>query len=620
MLYGTQNKNLIHAVDGFIAQNQTNLEAELRQSQLRNEEYDDALARMQSASFLNEKSRIGDYLNALNNQYVHHYKVAQLETMNTILQDYKQQLILLNNNFFRILTNVLDTLQKTFEENGRVLTEGVRTENTYNWKILSVPDIRKGLDAEVEKLDLQQTLDSLMRSMMDNCTKWVNEDENEITKLISDFILTAFRDATQKTITDYLKEKFQVDNIQLLEQRIEEEIIKDKLGVDSTPLFWQNPMYQNDLGMNSTLTVPYDSAEIKGAAYAYAEKQKEFFVRESGITDKISMMRFYSGLPMYAYQGILELQEKYENNSAPGRHLYERGEVDWNKWLPSPVPASFKIGMPIKRIENKNNELIAEFEKAEEAGVVVKDELGYWEIMVTEDFDVEAFMTSSGGYMTGGKEDINKLNALIAKLEAEEEKQKGSAKPLRIECLKANNGSERQVMLDFYLESPVLNKALHEELLKREIIGKKMAELKEIKEEVGARGSEQKNFFNAIFTGVLFYGNTISYTYDEFGMEKVVELQNNDMPMGDTGAYQAFVNFKTMDANIKKKIIAEAKARMNQEDSPEVKASVEKLEANMPKRIARCNMLHDETDPLHDELDKFYAEFMKAFQTFKLGI
>ena len=620
MLYGTQNKNLIHAVDGFIAQNQTNLEAELRQSQLRNEEYDDALARMQSASFLNEKGRIGDYLNALNNLYVHHYKVAQLETMNTILQDYKQQLILLNNNFFRILTNVLDTLQKTFEENGRVLTEGVRTENTYNWKILSVPDIRKGLDAEVEKLDLQQTLDSLMRSMMDNCTKWVNEDENEITKLISDFILTAFRDATQKTITDYLKEKFQVDNIQLLEQRIEEEIIKDKLGVDSTPLFWQNPMYQNDLGMNSTLTVPYDSAEIKGAAYAYAEKQKEFFVRESGITDKISMMRFYSGLPMYAYQGILELQEKYENNSAPGRHLYERGEVDWNKWLPSPVPASFKIGMPIKRIENKNNELIAEFEKAEEAGVVVKDELGYWEIMVTEDFDVEAFMTSSGGYMTGGKEDTNKLNALIDMLETEKEKQKSSAKPLRIECLKANNGSERQVMLDFYLESPVLNKALHEELLKREIIGKKMAELKEIKEEVGARGSEQKNFFNAIFTGVLFYGNTISYTYDEFGMEKVVELQNNDMPMGDTGAYQAFVNFKTMDANIKKKIIAEAKARMNQEDSPEMKASVEKLEANMPKRIARCNMLHDETDPLHDELDKFYTEFMKAFQTFKLMI
>lgn len=620
MLFGTQNKNLIHAVDGFIAQNQVNLEGELLQNQRRDDEYEDALARMNSASFLNEKSRMSEYLNALNNLYVHHYKVELLQTMNTVLQDYKQQLIRLNNNFFDILTTVLDTLQKTFQENGRVLTQGVRTENNYCWKILSVPDIQKGLDAEVQKLDLQQTLYSLMSTMMDNCAKWVNEDENEITKLISDFILNAFRNATQKTITDYLKEKFQVDNIQLLEQRIEDEIIRNKLGVDSTPLFWKNPMYQNAVGMNSTLTVPYDSTEIKQAAHAYADKQMEYLVRESSITDKISMMRFYSGLPMYAYQGILELQDQYERDNKPGRHLYERGEVDWNKWLPSPVPASFKVGIPIARIENKNNALIAEFEKAEEAGVVVKDELGNWEIMISEPFDAEAFIASAGGYETNGKIDLNKLNNLISQLEAEAEKQKNNVKPLRIESSKANSGSERQVMMDFYLESPIMNKALHEELEKRQVITAKIEELNVLKAGVVDETAEQKNFFNAIFTGVLFYGNTITYTYDEFGMEKVVELQNNDMPMGDTGAYQAFVNFKTMDANIKKKIIAEAKARMNEEDSPEVKASVEKLDANMKKRIARCNMLHDETDPLHEELDKFYGEFMKAFQTFKLMI
>ena len=454
-----------------------------------------------------------------------------------------------------------------------------------------------------------------MTTMMQNCAKWVNEDENEITKLISDFILDAFRNATQKTITDYLKEKFQVDNIQLLEQRIEDEIIRNKLGVDSTPLFWKNPMYQNAVGMNSTLTVPYDSTEIKQAAHAYAGKQAEYLVRESSITDKISMMRFYSGLPMYAYQGILELQDQYERDNKPGRHLYERGELDWNKWLPSPVPASFKVGMPIARIENKYNTLIAEFEKAEEVGVVVKDELGNWEIMVTEAFDADAFIAAAGGYETNGKANTNKLNALIAQLEAEAEKQKSGAKHQRIESLKANSGSERQVMLDFYLESPVLNKALHEELEKRQAIKAKIEELILIRDSEDSKVKEQKDFFNAIFTGVLFYGNKITYTYDEFGREKVVELQNNEMPMGDTGAYQAFLNFRTMDANIKKKIVAETNARMGEEDSPEVKAALEKLNANMAKRIARYNVLHDETDPLHEELDKFYTEFMKQFQS-----
>lgn len=620
LLYGTQNQNLIHAVDGFIAQNQANLEAELRQAQRRDDEYEDALLRMQNAGFLNEKGRFAEYLDALENLYVHHYKVELLQTMNTVLQDYKMQLIRLNNNFFKILTTVLDTLQKTFEENGRILTQGVRTENNYNWKILSVPDVRRSLDAEVERLDLQQTLYDLMCAMLDNCAKWVNEDENEITKLISDFILGAFRDATQKTITDYLKEKFQVDNIALLEQKIEEEIVRKKLGVDSTPLFWKNSMYQNAVGMNSTLTVPYDSAEIKAAAHAYADKETEYAIRESGITDKISMMRFYSGLPMYAYQGILELQEKYERDKAPGRHLYERGEVNWNEWLPSPIPASFKIGLPVERIENRNNALLAEFERAEEAGVVVKDALGNWDIMVTEAFDADAFVKEAGGYETNGKLDVNKLNALIGQLEAEARRQREGAKPLRIECLRANSGSERQVMLDFYLESPVLNRALGDEMAKRRVLAGKVEELVRIREEEGGKAAELKNFFHAIFTGVLFYGNMVTYPYDEFGVEKVVELQNNDMPLGDTGAYQAFLNFKELEDGIKKRIVAETRKRMNEEDSPEVKAAVEKLDANMPKRIAKYNMLHDETDPLHDELDRFYREFMKAFQTFKLTV
>lgn len=45
-------------------------------------------------------------------------------------------------------------------------------------------------------------------------------------------------------------------------------------------------------------------------------------------------------------------------------------------------------------------------------------------------------------------------------------------------------------------------------------------------------------------------------------------------------------------------------------------AAVDKLDANMPKRIARCSMLHDETDSLHEELERFYGEFMKALREF----
>ena len=618
MLYGSQNQNLIHAIDGFIAQNQTQKEAELRQAERRDEEYENALVRLQNANKLQAKKRMEEYLNALNNLYVHHYHVFMWETMGTILQEYKQQLIDLNNSFFRVLTEVLDTLQKTFAENGKVLTAGVRSQNEYTWKILSVPDVMSGLDAEVKKLDLQQTLYDLMKTMLDNCTNWVNEDENEITKLISDFVLRAFHDATQKTITDYLVEKFHESNFTLLEDKIESEIIRDKLSVDSTPMFWKNPNYDNETEKYCVLTVPYDAKAIKDAARKYKEKDSEFSVRESYINDKISMMRFYSGLPLYAYQGILELQESYEAaGKKAGRHLYEAGSLNWNDWLPDPVPESFKFGKAIERIEKRNKELLAQFSRAEELGIVRQDGQGNWNIMETETLDIETLATASS-YEHDGRIDINRLRAFIQQLEQEIAQSQASEREICIESWEAKKGNERQVMLDFYLEAPVLNQILQKELQKREQQEQKLQELQALAD-VTVR-KLMGDFFNTIFTGVLYYGNTISYTYDDFGIEKTIELQNNDMELGDTGAFVAYQNFEKLDTALRDRIIGEAKKRMNEEDCPAAREAVEKLDANMQKRIARYSMLHDETDPIHEELEKFYNEFMRLFQTFKLAL
>ena len=49
MLFGGNNQNLIHAVDGYIAKNNENLAHELRQNQLRDDEYEQAKMRMDSA-------------------------------------------------------------------------------------------------------------------------------------------------------------------------------------------------------------------------------------------------------------------------------------------------------------------------------------------------------------------------------------------------------------------------------------------------------------------------------------------------------------------------------------------------------------------------------------------
>lgn len=618
MLYGGNNQNLIHAVDGYIAMNSENLAHELRQSQLRNDEYEDAKFKMDSANFLNEKQRMENYMNALNNLYVHHYKVEQYQRMNDLLEQYKKLLLKLDHNFFSVLIEVLETLRDTFAKNAQVLSAGSLNENTYTWKILSVKDIQKGLDDEVKKLDLEQTLYALMTNMFENCKKWITQDENEISKMISDFILGQFHKATQKTMTDYLKEKFEVENTTLLVKAIEEKIIQDELWMKSNPLFWKNPMYNNPSGQQNTLTVPYDSSEIVKAATNFAtDENKKITVRKSSIIDKLSVMRFYSGIPMYAYQGLQELQNAYEKDNKPGRHLYERGEVNWNILLPSLTPASFKVGIPIERIEKRNAKLIEEFEEAKKLGIVTSDSIGHWEIQTTENFNVETFLKEA----TGGKDldslSVSMLNQVAVKLEEKAEGIKENTVPIRIESHKCKDGSEEQVMLDFYLMAPVLNKMVADELAKRSMIEAKIAELKTRVHDVEIERKAKTNFYNALFTGVICYGKKITFSYDEFGIGKIIELQNNTMEYGQSGAYQAYMTYVGLNEDVKKKIAALTMERMNEEDSVEVRETVDMLNAKMAQRIAGYLSYYD-NDMKKNEIERFYSELMKAFQDFKV--
>lgn len=619
MLAGGDNQNLIHAVDGYLKKNEELLEHELRQSRQREDACADAKLKMENTNFLNKKTRMENYLQALTSLYVHQYHVQLYQNMDLVLQEYKRQLRRLNQNLFRILMQVIDTLRETFAVNQTVLSQKGVQNNLYTWKILTIPDIREGLEQEMKEHDLGQTLYHLMYTLFERCAVWINQDENEIRKLVSDFILQEFDQATKRTMTDYLKEKFRVENPALLAEAVEKELIREKLGRDSTPLFWKNPMYKNSMGMHSYLTVPYDAAEIKTAAGHFTDRQMEFTVRESHITDKMSMMRFYSGIPMFAYQGIMELQRAYEEDKKAGRHLFERGEVNWNT-LPSPVPESFKIDLPITRIARRNEALIREFEQAEEAGVVVQDEFLNWNILKTKDLDLSAWTMQLGGRETNGDISLKKIREILPQLKERAQAALQEAVPVRIEYLNTISGSERQVMLDFYLLSPVLNQLVHQELRKRQELEQELQTLEQRLQDTFREKRVKNDFFNAVFTGVLTYGRKIVFRYEEYGMEQCLELQNSSMKYGQSGAYQAFLTYQELDDTVKEKIDSRTKARMDEEDCVQLLQTVETLEAEMPKKIQGYLGIYDELDPVHDQMEAFYKDFMKTLHHFRMNL
>lgn len=620
MLYGNHNQNMIHAIDGMIERNQQLLEAEIRQNKLRDDGYNDAKARMDQAGLLNSGKRIEEYKHALNLLYVHHYKIELHQKMDTLLRGYRDQLIKLNGTFFRVLTEMLENLRDTFSDNYKVLAEGMAPENPYCWKILSIKEIQEGLDIVVKNLDLDQTMTHMMQAMIDKCKEWISQDEAKITRMISDFILEVFGDATRKTMTDYLREKFQTTDTAQLSQAIRKQILEEQLKTNSNPLFWLDPMYHTDdkTSRKNTITVPYDSAEIKDAANALG-KDMGATVRPSSIIDRLSMMQFHSGIPLFAYKGIGELQDKYEKDTKAGRHLFETGDNNWNKILPSPIPDSFKVGIPVERIRAKNDALIAEFKEAEKAGIVVKDN-NLWDIVTTPDFDVAKFIADNSNGVSEDAMEKKPYAELTKKLEEAYEALKQQVSRQRIQSMDTMVGNEELVMMDFYLASPVMNKMLGRELAKRKAIEAKLAEMKVTLERKQSEGNAKSEFFKAIFTGTLTYGRKITYTYTEFGMEKVVELQNSGMDYGNSGAFCGYENYQKLDEAIKTKIKADTTKRFNDDNLiDEINTIVADLEAKMPQRIAGYMGLYGD-DLRSGEIEEFYRDFMKELQSFKLTL
>ena len=301
------------------------------------------------------------------------------------------------------------------------------------------------------------------------------------------------------------------------------------------------------------------------------------------------------------------------------RHLFERGECNWNL-LPPPVPDSFKVDLPLERLARRSHDLLEEFERAEAAGVVVKDAFSNWNILKTAQLDVAAWIDELGGIQTNGKNNPKKIREAVEAVRQRLEQAMQEAEPVRIEYLNAVNGSERQVMLDFYLLAPVLQKLVRNELQKRENAQRKLASLEQLAQDTVNEKRMKNDFFNAVFTGVLAYGKKVVFHYDEFGIPKSIELSNSSMKYGQSGAYQAYLTYCTLDRAIREKIDSLTKALMDEEDSRQVQETVEALVEGMPKKIQGYLGIYDELDPVHEEMEAFYLDFMKTLHHFKLNM
>ena len=620
LLAGRENRNLLHIIDGHIEQAETALSIELKQNESLETQLERAWEGVGRANFLNFTKKCNEYLKCVNRQYVHLGKLRQYQTMLELLRDFRKQIIQLNNDFFSVLTTVLDTLQNTFRENANILTNGVRTENLYTWSVLSVPDIKDSLDYSVSKMDVGQVTKEFLDNMFSEYKSWMNQDPNKIRKLVSDFVIKKFDDITQQTFLDYLKIKYQTNDSVKLKDCIKNEIIQNKLADRSEPLFWSNSIFSIDeVARNCVLSVPFNVPEIVQAAEEFSQGDSQFTIRRTGLTDRMFMMRFYSGVPLYAYQGLQQLEMAYENDSKPGCHLYEAGDKDWNKFLPSPIPASFKVsGYKNIRIEQQNERLKQEFDEACERGIICNEQ-GQWIIKEsTNSSTLEAIAQCISQVQVNNSEDVKKLKELSQRLILlrDEGKKAENQRNYVIGIRGAHSQYLDNVLMDNYFRYPVLNQKVSRELQRQRLVEDALKKTNELLAGVGADERLKEHYFNALFTGCIqMLPSKIVFTYEEYGISTTIDLQNAGMTYSKCGVYQAFLTYLSLEPEMRERIEQETEYRLDSMDESIYNCAVN-IYQKYNKDLLKLILSSVENDPKYGEIEFFYKEFIRALQTY----
>ena len=278
----------------------------------------------------------------------------------SVLRDLRSQVEELYNNFFRPLTEMLDNLQETFAENVNYLgTPEAKQANAYTWQILSLDDIRPRLDAAVEELNATQLVTNFIQNLLKDSSAWIKNDQDKIAQQISGYMLLLFASETNRSLQDYLVDKYpkaKGNNAALISE-IQNDILK-RIHDSAIPMFWCDATYNigdpNYTFESSSLSVPNTCSAICTAADEFAKGHTNYAVRKTGIGDRIFALRFVSGIPLFAYQGITKLKSDYDaaggKAAGAGSHLYSntgRGKslTDWRSYIPTPMPYSRNVGM-----------------------------------------------------------------------------------------------------------------------------------------------------------------------------------------------------------------------------------------------------------------------------------
>ena len=471
---------------------------------------------------IGDKRAYKDYMDSVKEYYRTYNHVQECTDVENTLRRFREQLENLNSGYFALLTEVLDNLLETFEEDEQWLDSFAASASPgYTKRILQLSDIRPRLDEAIDGLNATQLVRNFTEHLMKDPKQWKSRDDGKIGLYISEFMVTVFQTQTNRSLEDYLYEKYPETghNSAQLAQAVSNDIL-DGVYNDAKPMFWCSPTFplgqsDNTVTFNSSsLSVPANASAVCSAAQQFGAAHNEFFVRRTGLKNRIFALRFCSGVPLYAYAGMSQMKKSYDENrttkSGVGAHLYAytgRGEDDsgfhdWRNFLPVPIPYSYRPDLV-----DHAQELLALYDEGVKKQIIYTSDGQNYFVRQSAPQDIAEYKPEE--FTVNGRLDADRLQKEKKRLQDLLTGMYDPANGGRLVSLKndgfTNDGTDvvDRVRKDYFMHYPMLQQIVRQELEKQEKIRRAMEQLDQIEKELTQYEADMTTFTNMVFYGMI---------------------------------------------------------------------------------------------------------------------
>ena len=598
MLEASKSHNLLNVIAGLIKENQVKWDQEKAQETLRLKDYVNAKSdfeKKRKRSLLdNDAKRFETYEFHLLLLEQHKLSVAVYEAMDKALRELKGQIEDVTASYYVKLNHVMETLITTFEHNKKALSVsgGTQKRNSFEVPMMTIAELKNSLDAEIAAINVPCMLDSFMNLLLQNEEAWIQEDENRISRLVTDFFVkSAFGDFANKTITDFLRDKYTAKTGGMVtNEKLIDLIYNDwmkTLTAKASPLFPFGSIWpQSNSSKLASLSFPAISAPIMSAAQKMYDTNNLWTSKPSALTDRIYVMCSACGLPLSAYNWCSAYEKMFFATKEPGRHYYEgkKSETmkfsDWNR-LPSITPRSlFDVDSAPQELKDLLQQIDVLYDKARKFGVL-DDGSRFYE----PEKDAISALNRCCDVCEKIKEEADKAQdipelqrELAAVKQAEQIKMLATAMTLPQDGFRDTTQNILRIQKDYFAASPALHEVTREwvELIEASMLraNRIIEEAEQKMQKIKSGSNAMQDYCEAIFTGVISVeGRVIMYNRVTDGIKDPVTLSKRGeaYPFDSIPLYQGFLSYRAWEDNLKNEVKGIVNDKLN-ESAPELLA------------------------------------------------